>query len=526
MEIDDTNPQHGVVLLSFYECLTDPRHLDTMMDMLTSWLEDIDGEIIAPQIDYHAEQAWRLLGEISNSAGQTNDEQYAFEQSRFDQKSDVEAALRNKIGTEDFQKLSIWLESETDQKDLLLRVADTKSTELVLLSRDPKDGTYLFNHTGPKFQTLISQFVADSFDLTNAEIRLVQELLSGGTLREISTRMGKSWETTRSQVKALTNKLGVSSQADILRVVHQAASLMPASPALATSATDGVIKKLVRPDGRSIVYEVDGPRSDKTLVYLHGLFQGRHWPEKARRYAKDRGWQVIRISRAGYGASNVNPKEKSALLQDHVDDVIAIMNQEEIDTYSIFGAADGFAIGYTIALQNPDRVRKIIGLEVVPPILSHKDISSFVGKMKTYGLACLYAPKTIRFILGIALRSLQRMEDRYSGVHPLMDVELGKIEDADGIRAHEDNFQDLVEHNSEGMWRDASFSALDWADAPPNTNIRPIAALIHCGDSFVKPSGLLDVFAQRIGAPIYRIDSHLPYVSAPLPLILDTLEPT
>ena len=134
MEIDDTNPQHGVVLLSFYECLTDPRHLDTMMDMLTSWLEDIDGEIVAPKIDYHAEQAWRLLGEISNSAGQTNDEHYAFEQSRFDQKSDVGAALKNKIGAEDFQKLSIWLETETDQKDLLLRVAETESTELVLLS--------------------------------------------------------------------------------------------------------------------------------------------------------------------------------------------------------------------------------------------------------------------------------------------------------------------------------------------------------------------------------------------------------
>ena len=526
MEPTGTDPQHGFDLLCFYECLTDPKHLDTLMEMVTSWLEDIDAKVVAPKIDYHADQAWRLLGELSSSENQSTNEDEAFEHSRFDQKSDVQAALKDQIVSEDFKKLDAWLEAETNQKTLLLRLATVDFTELVMLSRDPKDGTYLFKHTGPKFQTLISQFVAESFGLTNAEVSLVQELLSGGTLREIAVRLGKSWETTRSQVKTLTNKLGVSSQSDILRVVHQAANLMPAAISPNIAANDGNLKKIIRPDGRTLTYAIDGPRSDKTLVYLHGMIQGLHWPDKARRYANDRGWRVVRIGRAGIGVSSVNPKEKSALLQDHVDDVIAVMDQEEINTFSIFGAADGFAIGYATALQNPERVRKIVGLEVVPPILSHKDISGFVGKMKTYGLACLYAPKTVRFMLKIALRSQERQADRYSEEHPLMDVELSKIEDADGIRAHERNFRDLMDHHSEGMWRDSTISTLDWAHAPQNTNIRPSAALIHCGNSLVKPSGLLDAFAHRIGAPIYHLDSYLPYVSAPLPLILDTLEPT
>ncbi|AKS44911.1 hypothetical protein SAMN05444287_2172 [Octadecabacter temperatus] len=168
------------------------------------------------------------------------------------------------------------------------------------------------------------------------------------------------------------------------------------------------------------------------------------------------------------------------------------------------------------------RVIKEDSTELV--ILSHKDVSGFVGKMKTYGLACLYAPKTIKLILGIAMRSLVRNADPYSGIHPLLGVDLSEIEDADGIQAHDRNFRDLIDFNAEGMWRDSSFSNFDWAYAPDNTNIRPRVALIHCKDSLVKSPGFLDVFAERIGAPIYQIDSYLPYISKPLPLVLGKLE--
>lgn len=525
MEPTHKAPDIGVLLLSFYECLTDPGQLDTLMEMLTSWLDDEDGQVVAPKLDYHADRAWRLLGEFSEVEYPTSGVLEAHEQTRFERKADVEAALRDQIRPEDLHKLKTWLSLETDADALLLRVFEAQSAELVILSRDPKSGAYLSKRTGPDFQAVISKFVADSFELTNAEFTLVQELLSGGTLREISERLGKSWETTRSQVKTLTNKLGVNSQADVLRMVNQAATLMPSQKLKEATANDAKVGKLLRPDGRALIYEVDGQDLDKTLVFLHGMTQGRHWPEKARYFARDRGWRVVRISRAGRGPSSVNFKENEALLQDHVDDVMAVMDHEGISKFSIFGAADGFAVGYPLALQFPERVRMIVGLEVMPPITSRKVISGFSGKLKTFGLASLYAPKTIKFMLALAMQKLDRMEDRYSGVHPLMGIEVRKFEDEDGIRADDLNFQDLMVHKAEGMWRDATFASVDWAYAPQNANLRPRAALIHSGNSMVKSPGHLDEFAQRIGAPIYRIDSYLPYISACLPVLLDALEP-
>ncbi|MEL6572948.1 MAG: hypothetical protein AAFQ64_14890 [Pseudomonadota bacterium] len=524
MQETQAPPDLGAVLLAFYECLTDPRQLETLMALLTSWLDDEGGAVVSPKIDYHADQAWRLLGEIAEADYLAATDFAALDITRYADACAVHAAVAEQIRPEDQDRLEDWLATEMQSTALLLRLSEAEQTDLVILSRDPVSGAYLGKRTGAAFQNVISKFVADSFELTHAEFTLVQELLLGGTLREIADRLGKSWETTRSQVKTLTNKLGVSSQADILRMVNQAATLMPVGRGKRTVPKGATLGRLDRPDGRTIVYEVDGSKSDKTLVFLHGMTQGRHWPDKARKYATDRGWRVVRFSRAGRGPSTLNPKENDALLQDHVDDVMAVVNQEGVERFSIFGCADGFAVGYPLALQYPERVHMIVGIEVVPPIVSRAVINGFSGKMKTFGLACRYAPKTIKFMLRLAMHQLDRMEDRYSGVHPLIGMEMSKFEDADGLRVDDLNFQDIMAHKAEGMWRDATYACHDWAYAPPNSNIRPRAALIHCANSMIKRPGGMDVFAQQIGAPIYRIDNYLPYISAALPTVLDAIE--
>lgn len=524
MEPSPPQSNLSTLLLAFYDCLTDANQLETLMEMITSWLDDEEVALVSPQLEHHADKAWRLLGELNAPDDMPVTLAEDADLTRFATAAQLEAAVSDQIQPDDIAKLRSWLASSAAPNPLLIRVFAQEATELVILSREPQSGGYLAKRTGPEFQSIISRFVADSFDLTQAELALVQELLQGGTLREIAGRLGKSWETVRSQVKTLTNKLGVNTQADILRLVNQAATLMP-TKTTAESAPSADLRLLSLPDGRTICYEIDGPPSDKTLVFLHGMTQGRHWPNKARAYALNKGWRIVRISRAGRGPSSLNPKEGDAILQDNIDDVMAIMDHERIKSFSIFGAGDGFAIGYPLALQYPERVQMIVGLEVVPPILTRDVISAFSGKMKTYGLACFYAPKTVKFMLTLAMRRLERIEDRYNGVHPLLGVDLGKYEDAEGIRVDDLNFQDLMAHQAEGIWRDATFAALDWARAPENTNIRPKAALIHCGNSMIKRDGKLDEFAQRIGAPIYGASSYLPFVTATLPRVLELLDP-
>jgi DNA-binding CsgD family transcriptional regulator len=53
------------------------------------------------------------------------------------------------------------------------------------------------------------------YDLTAAEARLVETVLAGRTLREASSALGISYETARSQIKAVFSKTGCKSQRDL-----------------------------------------------------------------------------------------------------------------------------------------------------------------------------------------------------------------------------------------------------------------------------------------------------------------------
>ena len=205
MEPNHPNTELSAVLLAFYECLTDSNQLDTLMEMLTSWLDTEDTDVISPKLEYHADRAWKLLAELSDDELHEQTDWNFHGLTRFADKSEVKEAIRDQLRDEDQARVTVWLESDVGADTLLLRVDEQQTTELVVLSRDVENGGYFAKRSGPEFQTIISKFVADSFELTNAEFTLVQELLKGGTLREIAARLGKSWETTRSQIKTLTN---------------------------------------------------------------------------------------------------------------------------------------------------------------------------------------------------------------------------------------------------------------------------------------------------------------------------------
>ena len=57
------------------------------------------------------------------------------------------------------------------------------------------------------------------YGLTGAEARLAAELFLGGTLSESAARLGVSPNTAKSQLRAIYEKLGVSSKAALMRTI-------------------------------------------------------------------------------------------------------------------------------------------------------------------------------------------------------------------------------------------------------------------------------------------------------------------
>ena len=68
----------------------------------------------------------------------------------------------------------------------------------------------------------IDHLVADLFGLTEAEVRLVMQLLGGSTLTDAAETLGLSRNTVHSQLASVFRKTGTSRQSDLVRVVLRA----------------------------------------------------------------------------------------------------------------------------------------------------------------------------------------------------------------------------------------------------------------------------------------------------------------
>ena len=59
----------------------------------------------------------------------------------------------------------------------------------------------------------------DLFGLTPAEARLALELAHGASPRDAANRLGVTWNTTRTQLKAVLAKTGTNRQAALVRLL-------------------------------------------------------------------------------------------------------------------------------------------------------------------------------------------------------------------------------------------------------------------------------------------------------------------
>jgi len=71
-----------------------------------------------------------------------------------------------------------------------------------------------------------ADLIRRKYGLTRQETRVAILIARGGNLRAISKELGVSYETVRSHSKRIYQKLGISSQADIVRVFYESAMLL------------------------------------------------------------------------------------------------------------------------------------------------------------------------------------------------------------------------------------------------------------------------------------------------------------
>lgn len=89
-----------------------------------------------------------------------------------------------------------------------------------VLDVGPKYAALIESIGNPKSGNLDLQKIKGLFRLSKREADVVEELVSGGTDKEIARQLGISVETVRAYLKSVRAKLGVSTRTAIVSVVH------------------------------------------------------------------------------------------------------------------------------------------------------------------------------------------------------------------------------------------------------------------------------------------------------------------
>jgi len=109
-------------------------------------------------------------------------------------------------------------------------------------------------------------------------------------------------------------------------------------------------------EGTAIYYEVHGAGSP--LVLLNGQGNDHHlWHSVLRRYSTKH--QVILLDYRGTGKSE-KPRQAAFSTRDLAGDVISVMDSLGITRADIFGVSMGGRIAQWVAIDHPDRVRKLV----------------------------------------------------------------------------------------------------------------------------------------------------------------------
>ncbi|WP_299082970.1 LuxR C-terminal-related transcriptional regulator [uncultured Ruegeria sp.] len=527
----------STVLLSIYQCLTDPDHFTDMTGMLTSWFEAEDNPILVAHFESHSAALWEtMLLEFQNPGEHHGrDSDVGTLMIEFDSNSSSSADKKlglvlDKLCSEDVARLKSWLHESDGSKEvepILIRYYDDalQKPHIGVFKVVAEDRVGLFVSKS-FFEDAVTRLFEKNFSLSPRELDVLKALVVGNSPKEVAELQGRSLETVRTQIKSITSKLGASSQTDLVRLAGEAVAISEN----ARSADKGELLSahqtmlVARPGGRKIEYEVDPPTSGLPLLYFHCLTSGRHWTKKAKAMAAESGFRTIRISRASFGASSSNSAVGLELLRVHASDCASVLEREKIDRCLVFAHGMGFPSAYFFALRYPEKVIGVVGLDVPPPILSRKDASVLTGIFRTGALATLYAPSSAKLVASFAFRHLVK-RDGVDLKKPLSmpHIDLTEYEDSEGCETIRLNNFDAMKNNGEGYWREATCATVDWAEARQNANNLPKVRLIQTEDNPFVEFGGICAFASQIGAPTRSIKSFLPMISGPFSAVAEEL---
>ena len=229
----------------------------------------------------------------------------------------------------------------------------------------------------PNWGEHIAEMLRRSLGLSRSETEVLELMLVGRSNVEISKERHRSIDTVKSQTQSIFRKLGVASRVEAVQVIKDITSLAalsgappPAAVALSrakrdiTFAHDPSVWKVEEIDGRDVGYvhypaESPAKAPGRSVILFHGLLQGPELSDRTQHAFRRAGYELIGVSKPGYGATARTPRDGD-FLRTALDDAHAIARKLRLNKPILLGHLFGGHAAIEYAARWPDEVSGIV----------------------------------------------------------------------------------------------------------------------------------------------------------------------
>lgn len=256
--------------------------------------------------------------------------------------------------------------------------------------------------------------LADIYQLTPKELRIVTHIVRGISPPNIARTLHVSYNTVRTQLKSIYQKVGVNKQSELVnRILTGPASMLFQSHS--NDENDDQLSPLDQnitlSDGRNLCYRERGQANGEPVLLCHSIIGSRmECFDLHNDWAKRVGVRLIIPDRPGYGYSDPNP---NLTYQQWYKDALELMDQLKIKQFSLIGYAVGGNYACEIALREPQRIKQMVLISAGSPLASPEDYHKATPLFMMQIQLAKHYPQLYRLFLVLIERGLHKTPSYY-----------------------------------------------------------------------------------------------------------------
>src|SRR5215470_16667993 len=180
-------------------------------------------------------------------------------------------------------------------------------------------------------------------------------------------------------------------------------------------------RTLVLQDGRTLGYAEYGEREGTPILLFHGTpgsrLEGRLFERPAQAYHV----RIIVADRPGYATSS--PMRHGSLLG-YVEDVVALVDVLQIDSFAVLGASGGGPFALACASKLPQRVRCCGLMSAIGPLTLPHSMDTMISANRIMFTLARFMPALPGILIPRQFKSSMKSLQKYldEGTSPLADV--------------------------------------------------------------------------------------------------------